>query len=320
MKGLLFEIKQYHSQSGYSEGYKCIINRRLDEFICYLAEVTNTTRQDLHLEKIYETVNVSGETLFYSQLDAGLIDQYFQDHLHKSYSWLEESKRALQSFFRYLYRKYDFPILTDQILFNVDDHKQKPQKKDKYVPTRHDLLRFLQELLKTSSFVERDTLFFLMLISTGSRPSEILKVKLNEIDLINETVYCKKTKNNSSKFIILRSGFGSVLERYILKNNLKGEDFLFNDNGIPMSLKDYQEVFKTFLKRANVPFTTLHKLRHSFATIMAESGAEVTVIQQLLGHKKIHSTSNYIDPNYIRNLGMELKVNKEVYKCIRNIK
>lgn len=50
---------------------------------------------------------------------------------------------------------------------------------------------------------------------------------------------------------------------------------------------------------------------------MVESGAEILVIQQLLGHKKIHSTKTYIDPNYIRNNGMELQMNKELYKHLR---
>lgn len=320
MRNLLVEMTQYHHKSNYSDKYKRVIQRSLDDFTQYLAEVTDTPISELHLERIYETVDVKGETLYFSPLDAKLIDQYFQDHLHKSYSWLEISKRALRSFFHYLYRKYDFPILTDQILFDVDTYKQKPKKKDKYVPTRHDLLRFLQVLLKESSNVERDALYFLMMISTGSRPSEILRVRVNAIDIINESIYLKKTKNKSSKFIILRSGFGAVLEKYILKNNLKGDDLLFNENGLPMSLSDFQELFKTFLEGANVPITSLHKLRHSFATIMAESGAEILVIQQLLGHKKIHTTSNYIEPNYIRNIGMELKVNKKIYERIRKTK
>lgn len=53
---------------------------------------------------------------------------------------------------------------------------------------------------------------------------------------------------------------------------------------------------------------------------MAESGAEPIVIQQLLGHEKIDSTKMYIEPNYVRNLDVNLQVNKDIYKHIRRKK
>ncbi|WML52196.1 site-specific integrase [Neobacillus sp. PS3-12] len=316
MKNLIEEINLYHKHSSYSSNYKNKCKKRLDDFLCYLAKETSASPEEVHLEKIYEKVN-NGKTYFFYSLDVSLIDQYFLDHLHKSYNWLDDSKRALQSFFLYLYRKYDFPILTDEMNFNIEDHKQKPQKKEKYVPTRHDLLKFLQSLIKKSSYLERDLLFFLLLMTTGSRSSEILNTKVNEIDFVNETIYRKQTKNKTSKFIVLRAGFGKVLQKYVAVFNLKDDDYLINHKGKKMNINEFQEAFEFFLQDANLPFSTLHKLRHSFATMMAESGAGIFVIQQLLGHKKIHSTKTYIGPNYIRNNGMELQVNKEVYKHIK---
>lgn len=317
MKNLIEEIKVFYLYSTYSLNYKKMLKQKLDDFLDYLAEETSAPSEEVHLEKIYETVNIYGETLFFSRIDVSLIDQFFLARLHKSYTWLYQAKCALQSFFLYLYRKYDFPILTDEMSFKLEEYKQKPQEKDKYVPTRHDLLKFLQSVLKKSSCLQRDLLFFLLLMTTGSRPSEILNIKVNEIDFVNETIYRKQTKNKSSKFIVLRVGFGEILQRYTKKFNLKDDDDLFNDNGKKMDLNELQEVFAFFLRDANLPFTTLHKLRHSFATIMAESGAAILVIQQILGHKKLHSTKTYIDSNYIRNNGMELQVNKDIYRHIR---
>jgi integrase len=320
MKNIIEEIELFHLNSLYSKGYKDVNKYHLEKFLCYLAEKTDSIVEEVHLERIYAIVNPLGKTLYFLRLDTILVDQYFQDHLHKSYNWLHQAKRALQSFFFYLNRKYDFPILTDGMKFNIDEDEKLPQKKAKYVPTRHDLLKFLQSLLQKSSYLERDLLFFLLLMTTGSRPSEIMNTKVNEIDLINETIYKKQTKNKSSKFLVLREGFGKILQRYIDRFNLNDDDFLFNHNGKKMNLTEFQKLFQFFLQDAKIPFSTLHKLRHSFATIMAESGAEILVIQQLLGHKKIHSTKTYIDPNYIRNYGMELSVNKEVYKHIKHLR
>lgn len=317
MKNLKEEIELFIMHSFYSSLYKKNFQKRLYDFLIYLSNETGENVEDVHLEKVYETVNFSGKTLFFSRLDSVLIDQYFQANLHKSYNGLHQARRALQSFFFYLNRKYDFPILTDDMCFKIDDHKRPPQEKSKYVPTRHDLLKFLQSLIGKSANMERDLLFFLLLITTGSRSSEILDTKVCDIDFVNETIYRKQTKNKGSKYIILRVGFGQILQRYIDRYDLKKNDYLINSDGQKMHLKELQEAFEFFLAEAKLPFSTLHKLRHSFATIMAESGAEILVIQQLLGHKKIQSTKTYIDQNYTRNIGMELQVNKEVYKHIK---
>ncbi|WP_157967859.1 tyrosine-type recombinase/integrase [Paraliobacillus sp. X-1268] len=317
MKTFKEEIRNFIRRSPLSDDSKGVFKRRLEDFLHYLAEIISTPVDKVHLERIYETVNKNGETLFYSGLNVTIVDEYFYSHLYKSYNWLSESKRTLQNFFLYLYRKYDFPILTEEMTFIVDEHKQKPQKTDSIVPTRHDLLKLLQSLMKNSLHLERDALFFTLLISTGSRINEIITIKVKDIDYKHETIFVKKTKNGSSKCIVLREGFGSILKRYIEQNQLNRDDFLLSESGKAISRKEFQELFNYFLQKANLPSFTLHKLRHSFATIMAESGMGILVIQQLLGHKKLDSTSTYIDPNYIRNHGMELQVNKDIYKHIR---
>jgi integrase len=317
MKNFKEEIMLYHLHSLYSVNLKKRYKKRLEEFLCFLAAESDTPQEEVHLEKIYEHVGIQGETKYFSGLDSSLIEQYFHENLHKSYNWLYVTKCALQSFFSYLNRKYDFPILTDEIKFNIEKYKELPKKKKKYVPTRHDLLRFLQSLLRKSNNLQRDLLFFSLLMTTGSRTTEILNTKVNDIDLTNEMIFRKQTKNKTSKYIILRDGYGPLLQRYIERFDLKKDDYLFNNAGKKMNHIEMQEVFESFLKHANLPLSTLHQLRHSFATIMAESGAEILVIQQLLGHKKIHSTKTYIDPNYIRNIGMELQVNKEVYSHLK---
>lgn len=320
MNNLFEEIETYHIRSRNSNNYKNGNKKRLDEFLIYLADETGVPVEEVHLERIYEEVSIYGKTLFFSSLDTILIEKFFELHLHKSYHWLHQTKRALQSFFVYLNKIYDFPILTEEMNFDIDAYKQRPKKKDKYVPTRYDLLKFLQSLLRTSSNLERDLLFFLLLMTTGCRSIELLSTKVNEIDFVNELIYKKKTKNKSSKYIVLREGFGELLQRYIKKFKLGNEDYLINKHGKKIEHQELQEVFEFYLRDANLPFSTLHKLRHSFATIMAESGAEILVIQQLLGHKRINSTKAYIDPNYIRNSGLEIEVNKEVYKHIRKYK
>lgn len=320
MKLFKEEIHNFLIHCKHGKQSKSVYKARLEDFMFYLAQVCDTSIEQVHLERIYEIVNINEETLFFSSLDSKLVDQYFFSRLDKSYNWLYGGKRSLQNMFLYLNRRYDFPILTDELAFKLENHKEKPIKREKFVPTRHDLLIFLQSLIKYSSNLDRDLLFFILMMSTGSRSSEIIHTKVKDIDFLNETIYVEKTKNKSSKYIVLRNGIVPVIKRFVEKYGIDENDYLINENRNPFKLSELQELFTFFLQKANIPLFTLHKLRHSFATIMAESGADVSVIQQLLGHKKLDSTNLYIDPNYVRNSGVELKINKEIYKHIRRKK
>jgi integrase len=319
MKNINEEINQFILSSRYSLKRKELFRRRLNDFCKYLAFLMNTPIEEINLKKIYEYTDKDGNFLFFKSMDAKIIEQYFLSQLHHSYSWLVDSRESLSSFFRYLNRKYDFPKLTEEMGFSIEKYKEKPEPKGGFVPTRHNILKFIQSLIKYSSNLERDIVFFVLLITTGSRVSEILNIKVNEIDNATETIYRKKTKNGSSKFIVLRDGIGESLQRYIKKNNLKDDDYLFKNGKDTMKRSEAQELFNFYLDKSTLPRTTLHKLRHSFATMLAESGMTMLVLQQLLGHKKINSTMTYVESNYIRNIGMEISENKEVYKYIRKV-
>ena len=63
----------------------------------------------------------------------------------------------------------------------------------------------------------------------------------------------------------------------------------------------------------------LHSLRHSFATLMYESGSDITLIQQLLDHSELTTTKTYVHPNYIRNKNIRIKENDDIYSELKNL-
>ncbi|RKL64963.1 hypothetical protein CR203_23430 [Salipaludibacillus neizhouensis] len=317
MRSLLNEIELYHNLSRLAESTKTIYRKRLKDFAIQLAELTHSPIEELHLEKMYDITDVSGTHLFYKEIDIKIIDCFFFNNIEKSYNWLQNSKHALQSFFLYLYRNYDFFNIMDHITFSLDKYKDKPMKKKMYYLTRHDVLKLMHSVLENSTNLERDSLLFILLISTGSRQSEILNVKVNEIDIENETIYRKQTKNKSSNYIPLRDGLGVSIKKFIEMNNLKDNDYLFMSNGSKIDGNELRKLFNYFLEKANLPDSTPHQLRHNFATVLAENGMDIITIQQLLNHDKNSTTQNYISPNYIRNINVEITENKKVYKHIR---
>jgi site-specific recombinase XerD len=314
MEILIKEIEKFINNTHYSEGTKKRNKRHLDIFTEELALISNTHPSDLHLERIYELIDSNGRQVRYKSINYTLIDMYLFSNIHKGYSWLCSSFYSLSSFFKYLYRVYEFPNIMLQTKFRLEEYRlNKPSR----ILSRSQILKFMNIIISSSSNLQRDSLLFILLLSTGSRISEVLGIKVENIDIENEFIFIKNTKNNSSKNIILRDGYGAVLKTYIDSNQLTNNSYLFNNDGKKLSRVYVQQLFNSFLSKASLPQTNLHSLRKSFATLMVESGTDIVIIQQLLNHKALNSTKTYIDPNYIRNMGIIIDENKHIYIKIR---
>jgi integrase len=314
MDTLTKEIEKFITFTTYSPDTKKRYKKYLMDFAEELALMSETHLSDLHLEKIYEIIDNNGVHILYKRLDSSLIDRYLSSKVHNSYYWIRMCKLTLSSFFKYLYRNYDFPNLMLQTKFFI---KAPTSTKNNLVLSRSQVIKFMNSVVSNSNNLNQDSLLFILLLSTGSRISEVIGIRVEQIDTENELIFIKKTKNKSSKNIVLRTGIGPVLEKYIEMNKLKKDSFLFNLNGKKLNHTYVQGLFHSYLKKASLPLTNLHSLRKSFATLMAESGTNITVIQQLLNHKSLNTTKIYVDSNYIRNMGIKIEENRLLYQKIR---
>ena len=133
---------------------------------------------------------------------------------------------------------------------------------------------------------------------TGVRKSEIFTLKRNLIDLKKRTakIYVKKTKEE--RLVIFPKKVASLLESYFSIDPEQDNAFNLNANTIPYIFGMLKPHFKDIKLRP-------HLFRHSFATHLLRKGADVTIVQKLLGHKDIKSTMRY--------LGTNEKLIKEMY-------
>lgn len=158
----------------------------------------------------------------------------------------------------------------------------------------------------------RDRLILEILYSTGIRLSELINLKIGDIDFKR---YQLKVigKRNKERIIPFTKDINNLILNYItLKNNhfknLITENYLFvNKNGGKTYPKLIYRVVNNYLSK----ITTLkklspHVLRHTFATHMLNSGAELNAIKELLGHSNLSATQIYTH-NSIEKL-------KKVYK------
>ncbi|MDP7028142.1 MAG: site-specific integrase [Candidatus Marinimicrobia bacterium] len=129
--------------------------------------------------------------------------------------------------------------------------------------------------------------------SGGLRISELLNLKLNDIDFERKVITIKGAKGKKDRIVMLSEKLIPLLKQYY--NQYQPTEFLFeNPQGGKYSATSIRSFYKRSLKNAGIQKkVTIHTLRHSFATHLLEHGTDIRYIQELLGHKKLETTQIY---------------------------
>ena len=146
-------------------------------------------------------------------------------------------------------------------------------------------------LLKAISS-QKHKLMISLLYSSGMRVSELLNLKVKELDLKLLQGWVRDGKGRKDRPFIIAKSLLQELKEWTLK--LKNNDYLFSNNNQPMSPSTVRVILKKASKNANIKKNVHpHTLRHSFATHLAKSGYSASEIQPILGHKSIETTLIY---------------------------
>ena len=311
MDSLLENITSFYKHSRLGKETNQRYLNRLNDFTIYLAALMNEKKEEIYLDKVYEEKDSDDILVRYSPIDSTLLDCYFQTLISKGFYSMQKDYSALSSFFSFLEKNYNFKNPMVGIEFRLSEYK--PEKKYSRVLTRGNIIKFMNAIVTNSKDLETDLLLFCLLLSTGCRISEILDLQCKDIDFENDTFLLKKTKNKHQRIVNLRPGMGEIIEKYAYKLNRVGTDFLFlNSKNNKLTRTDVDALLKEYLRLSNLPSINIHGFRHTFATLMADEDTSIIIIQQLLGHKNIQSTKNYINPHYVRNKNLVIPENQLV--------
>jgi integrase/recombinase XerD len=145
----------------------------------------------------------------------------------------------------------------------------------------------------------RDLAMLEVLYATGLRVSELVSVKLNDVNLDRNFV---KTlgKGQKERLVPLGDYASDALRRYLIEARpalLKGRSSPYcfvSRRGGPLSRQGFWKRLKTYARKAGLAQEiSPHHLRHSFATHLLEHGADLRTVQEMLGHADIATTEIY---------------------------
>lgn len=129
--------------------------------------------------------------------------------------------------------------------------------------------------------------------SSGLRLGEIVRLKIKDIDKDRMQIRIEQSKGKNDRYTKLSIRFLAVLDKYLEKYRPK--DYLFEGaKGEDYSPGSIQNIIKAAVEKAGIKkHTTMHTLRHSFATHSLENGVDLRYIQSMLGHASSKTTEVY---------------------------
>lgn len=179
------------------------------------------------------------------------------------------------------------------------------QKKYPEILTVEEVEKLLEQPSDQSPKGQRDRAMLELLYGTGMRVSGLITLEWMEVNMSLGFLTCREAEKE--RVVPFGSQAKEALERYLSSGRealLKGRKskYLFvNCSGECMSRQGFWKLMKLYAKKAGIRSDiTPHTLRHSFAAHLVQKGADLRMVQELLGHSDLATTQIYLDMNVER--------------------
>ncbi len=217
---------------------------------------------------------------------------------------ISRSIASMKAFYHYLEKQH-------KVVSDPSERLKAPkiEKKMPVILTTEEVNRLLEQPGGTSPKELRDKAMLELLYATGIRVSELISLKVSDVNLKMEYLVCQD--GHKERIIPFGMVAKEALARYLEQGRDKlvedeTSDCLFtNCSGQPMSRQGFWKLIKAYGKKAGIEAEiTPHMLRHSFAAHMVKNGADLEAVQKMLGHSDISTTQVYaqIGQNQIREV------------------
>ena len=252
------------------------------------------------------------------------IMSYYSD-LNEYYCFLNQLHQKItninydvvEQYLRYLYKKdinknslarklssirgfYNYLVRENMVEANYFKDISNP-KKELYLPKflkREESNKIFSICEEDSPLNQRNTLIIELLYATGLRVSELVNIRINDIDQNDRTIKILG-KGSKERLVIYNNHTQRALELYlkdgyVFLNKLNSSYLILNKDGNKLSERYVRNIVDKMVHNARLDIKiSPHTLRHTFATDMLENGADLMTVKELLGHESLNTTSIY---------------------------
>ena len=276
---IAYLLNRFCDYSTFIRGYSpdtIIRYRQVVTYYCKTAEITD-------IEQITEK-NVRDYFYFGREIKKWKASTFITKH------------KTLVVFFRWC-------ITEGHMKTNFADDIETPRLEKRLPPklTRKEALRLLETVYNFPYSYKfsrsRNHAIFATFIYAGLRKKELLNLKFTDIDLDNMSIFINQGKGSKDRILPICSKLADSLQRYLIdRKRLRKtcpEFFVSLNHNMGFTVNGLAHLVKKLRKSTDIQFT-IHKLRHTFATLMIEGGCDIYSLSRMMGHSDIKTTTIYL--------------------------
>ena len=277
------------------ENKKYPIDNQIDEYISYIVidkRLSPATKESYYreLEQYKYFILKKGKTDA-TNIQTKDIELFLQDNKALKSKSIAHRLTVIRNFHRFLIKN---KIINQDVTSTLKGPKIQKKLPDTLSVEEVDKLLTIQ---CTTVFDFRNKAILELLYSTGLRISETLNLTFNDISFESCTIRILG-KGNKERIVpigdIALSSLNNYLEHRHIIDKKRSNYIFLNPRGNVLSRVGFFKNLQKILKEKNIHKNiSPHTLRHSFATHMIEGGADLRVVQELLGHSDISTTKIY---------------------------
>lgn len=286
--------------------------QRIDEFVDYLTNVKKSSNNTIasyrrDLVKLNSFLINSGCENWEKVTNTNLNSYVLMiEKKGMSSATVSRNIASIKAFFLYL--------LKQGVISEDPSDTLKPPKIEKKIPTIltvEEINLLLEQPSGVTPKEIRDKAMLELLYATGIRVSELISLKVKDVNLAMNFIQCHD--GGRERVIPFTVETHGALENYLRNSRdamcTESQDYLFtNCQGAPMTRQGFWKIIKYYSAKAGIKKDiTPHTIRHSFAMHLVNNGADLRSVQEMLGHSDISTTQIYARANENTKL-------KEVYE------
>ncbi len=277
------------------------MDKSVQEFLEYIINQKNyseNTSKNYEIDILEFKEYLNKESINYLDIDYDFIKGYLMELYNRKLSRNSVARKlsSLRSFYKYLFN-------NELIKTNPFKYVSTP-KKEKKLP-KYLGVEELELIFNTPNLVtplgQRDKVILEVLYATGIRVSELVNIKVSDIDFYRKEIrvlgkgnkeridpfgdYCLESIN-----LFLEDGRKKLLE----KHHTDCDYLIINEKGKQITTRGVEKIIDNIIKKSSIKrHVSPHMLRHSFATHLLNEGCDIRTVQELLGHESLESTQIY---------------------------
>ena len=225
------------------------------------------------------------------------IDELTDSHLKQMIVEMRNSTlsaSSIASYVRTLKSFLSWCNANDKTQCNIKLYKAPETVKETYTDAELKLL-LKKPNIKTCGFTEyRNWVIINILLNCGCRAKTVRSFLIKDVNLENQTITYRHTKNGKIQIVPLCSQMVSILREYMrIRGGENNENLFPDDFGKPLSENGLKLAIERYNLRRGVDKTSIHLFRHTFAQRYLQNGGNSLYLQKILGHSTLAMTKHY---------------------------